>query len=852
MKAPMAGPPRRPRRVRVADEQLAAEVRAAAPDIEVVVAPTPELDAVVELMAATLPEAEEASYLEDGTIGEEVVADLFAGALILYHAAPWKMGADQQLLRLDIPALGVHGACVATMGALGEAEGVNIFPSLGHFGDFMEAIASMADDAGEFIPPDEGADVDFGSRVLSLNFVAADELPDRMLQEANEHGWKATASGLYPWPQNRAPDAMAEPLGEWRMQALAALCGAFSAFSVKYGDLFEGESFEPICESFINDDDLEVRLTMPYEAWPLFEVNEPPAPERFEGDASLQSRLSPERFENDASIQPPPSRERFENDASLQPPPSRASIRPPAPSRPQVGRNDPCPCGSGKKYKRCCLDRDTRSDARRTRESAAAASEGLLHRVLSWTEGAGDDAADWDARRRQVLGEHLGDALESYGAEIEELPDLLGDDLAGAIFAWVIEGLMTRRLWRTGADMSMIDVFLARRGKQLDDRDARFLEALNASSPGLYEVLHVRPGEGLVLADLVRGGEPIEVVERSGSAELLRWDCFAARVLELDGRKVLSGALLRFSGEGAERATAVIEKALNKTARPLRKMRGPSEATSAEFDRILRDEVLTVASPLLSTVWLIDTLRALAKPPPSLVNFDGEPVVVARVRLPLHGDPTEVCRVLDACRELQRHGEEMAWSWIVGPEEAASSTAPKMPGGGHPIRGFVELVRAGGGRGTKKRKRAGKRPRAVLLLETNSRERGERGKKLLEELLGDQVGSGLLEIEDVEQATFHAGPTESSLPPEVQAEARRQFNERHLREWLDTEIPALDGKTPRRAVRSKAGRQRVLRLLKDIERGEHAAARELGVEPYDVSWMWEELRLEAYRPEAAS
>jgi uncharacterized protein YecA (UPF0149 family) len=21
----------------------------------------------------------------------------------------------------------------------------------------------------------------------------------------------------------------------------------------------------------------------------------------------------------------------------------------------QAGRNDPCPCGSGKKYKRCCL-----------------------------------------------------------------------------------------------------------------------------------------------------------------------------------------------------------------------------------------------------------------------------------------------------------------------------------------------------------------------------------------------------------------------------------------------------------------------------------------------------------------
>jgi SWIM/SEC-C metal-binding protein len=29
----------------------------------------------------------------------------------------------------------------------------------------------------------------------------------------------------------------------------------------------------------------------------------------------------------------------------------------PAKSAPKVGRNDPCPCGSGKKYKKCCLDR---------------------------------------------------------------------------------------------------------------------------------------------------------------------------------------------------------------------------------------------------------------------------------------------------------------------------------------------------------------------------------------------------------------------------------------------------------------------------------------------------------------
>jgi preprotein translocase subunit SecA len=41
-----------------------------------------------------------------------------------------------------------------------------------------------------------------------------------------------------------------------------------------------------------------------------------------------------------------------------QPPPTRPTPQPSGPAKPavsggQVGRNDPCPCGSGKKYKRC-------------------------------------------------------------------------------------------------------------------------------------------------------------------------------------------------------------------------------------------------------------------------------------------------------------------------------------------------------------------------------------------------------------------------------------------------------------------------------------------------------------------
>ena len=36
----------------------------------------------------------------------------------------------------------------------------------------------------------------------------------------------------------------------------------------------------------------------------------------------------------------------------------------------QVGRNEPCPCGSGKKYKQCCLEKDEASRARGPRKGS--------------------------------------------------------------------------------------------------------------------------------------------------------------------------------------------------------------------------------------------------------------------------------------------------------------------------------------------------------------------------------------------------------------------------------------------------------------------------------------------------
>ncbi len=48
----------------------------------------------------------------------------------------------------------------------------------------------------------------------------------------------------------------------------------------------------------------------------------------------------------------------------------------------KTGRNDPCPCGSGKKYKKCCLPKDQEASSRETAVIAPPPSSGALARSV--------------------------------------------------------------------------------------------------------------------------------------------------------------------------------------------------------------------------------------------------------------------------------------------------------------------------------------------------------------------------------------------------------------------------------------------------------------------------------------
>lgn len=48
----------------------------------------------------------------------------------------------------------------------------------------------------------------------------------------------------------------------------------------------------------------------------------------------------------------------------------------------KVGRNDPCPCGSGKKYKKCCMEKDMKESVEITREDAYRLERVVLEKAF--------------------------------------------------------------------------------------------------------------------------------------------------------------------------------------------------------------------------------------------------------------------------------------------------------------------------------------------------------------------------------------------------------------------------------------------------------------------------------------
>jgi hypothetical protein len=117
-----------------------------------------------------------------------------------------------------------------------------------------------------------------------------------------------------------------------------------------------------------------------------------------------------------------------------------------------------------------------------------------------------------------------------------------------------------------------------------------------------------------------------------------------------------------------------------------------------------------------------------------------------------------------------------------------------------------------------------------LAAEVNSGERAAEFKRLVRERMGEKARYRVTEIQSMERllAEARAKPPRADTQvdrdqaalmahPEVQVQLRGMMA-RHYEAWVDEKLPALQGKTPREAVCTAAGREKVEALIRDIER----------------------------------
>ena len=491
----------------------------------------------------------------------------------------------------------------------------------------------------------------------------------------------------------------------------------------------------------------------------------------------------------------------------------------------KIGRNETCACGSGKKFKLCC----------------GAAPKTESPEVLAWR------------RLRRAVEDHAGSLLtfiaESHGpAAIHEAWDEFtlwsgepfdpASPQATLFYPWLFHvwqpltgetGVVARCLHSIAPSQA----YLIARGQGLEPLLYRYLSACLDSPFGFFEVVKVEPGRGMQLREILTETS-YAVLERSASASLRVGDIVYGMVVECDGVTMLEAsapvalpprlkvtileererlleeqaldyeaALASFEDDRVQEASA---PASAEAASPSGSAKTLDKFVLADCDESNRELYWDLVLPLLNPV------------PPTLHNTDGDALSMQRLIFAVDSPAVAFAALKELAvgqseQELLQRGQygadgtlqriDFVWTRRGNAKHTEWETT---------VLGHIEID------GTQ------------LAAEVNSAERAAEFKRLIVERLGSTARYRVTEIQSIERLMAAAGDSRKGpaaqtnldqealmARPEVQAEVHDMLA-RYYAAWADEPIPALQGKTPRAAVRTAAGREKVDALIKEIER----------------------------------
>ena len=122
---------------------------------------------------------------------------------------------------------------------------------------------------------------------------------------------------------------------------------------------------------------------------------------------------------------------------------------------------------------------------------------------------------------------------------------------------------------------------------------------------------------------------------------------------------------------------------------------------------------------------------------------------------------------------------------------------------------------------------------------------------MLQEVLGDRVLTPLTEIQTVDQmraSRSDEATRTSTLSPEIATPVVHAMLDKQYRETLDEPVGMIGDVSPRAAVKTAEGREKVADWLKFLEnRSASYSDPKDPMATYDFGWMWRELGIQDLR-----
>ncbi|MFO7816493.1 MAG: SEC-C metal-binding domain-containing protein, partial [Desulfovibrionales bacterium] len=200
----------------------------------------------------------------------------------------------------------------------------------------------------------------------------------------------------------------------------------------------------------------------------------------------------------------------------------------------KVGRNDPCPCGSGKKFKKCCLEKRAVSDLGYRRISSA--QNGLVDKL---TEYAARDLGE------EVLSVAVTDFLQE-DSDPSLLWDEIDEEFTPVFWPWLfyifeLDQVDIDELGLSGQmqpDMTVAEIFIEDKGHELEKLELELLESCIRKQFSFFEVEDVQPGQGFQAVNLLTG-QRHWANEISASKELKQGEIIYALIVEIRGHTTI-------------------------------------------------------------------------------------------------------------------------------------------------------------------------------------------------------------------------------------------------------------------------------------------------------------------------